>query len=558
MTKTREEEFVFLPLGGANEIGINLNLYGLGSKKKKQWIIVDYGISFNDPKAPGMEALMADPEFLFKHKSDILAIVLTHAHEDHIGAVHHIWPYLKCPIYCTPFTAWLVRDRFKTAGLSEDSIYEIELGGRFQIGPFSLEYISLTHSIPEPNGVLIKTKSGCVLHTGDWKIDFTPQLGEAPNIDRLKALRQEAYLTLVCDSTNALSKGNSGSEKQVRETLIDLISNMTGAVAIASFASNLARLESCMIAAKQNNRKICIAGRSIKRMIKAAVETGLLSLNSYEILSEKDVLNFEKQQLLYLCTGSQGEARAALSKIAANHHRYIRLGEGDTVLFSSKIIPGNEIGIYQLHNQLAELGVKIITEKDHDIHVSGHAYRDELKQIYEWISPKHCIPVHGERRHLIEHAEFAKSLGIKSVLIPENGALIRLGKTIEKIDQFESGRIYRDGHLLLTSDCKTVSERRKLAWAGQLWVHIILNTNRTLLIDPVLRARGFPDAFEISYEDLMEHLIFFTKNLLRIDFSDDLSDLETAKIEIERALRRELNKIWGKKPLIDVVFSILK
>ncbi|WP_339335189.1 ribonuclease J, partial [uncultured Maricaulis sp.] len=396
------DSLYFLPLGGSDEIGMNLNLYGYGPEGKQTWIIVDCGVTFGNLTTPGVDLIMPDPRFIEERRDNLIGMVLTHAHEDHMGAVAHLWRRLKCPIWATPFTAWLVRDRLREYGLLDEvELHEIALDSRFQLGPFDLQMVTLTHSIPEPNGIAIRTPAGMVLHTGDWKIDPAPMIGEATDIDAITAIGDEGVLAMICDSTNVFTPGESGSEGDVRDELIKVVSECkTGKVAIAAFASNVARLQSAIQAAEANGRRVCLVGRSMHRMTAAAKAVGLLQ-DVQDFVGEEEAAFFPAEKILYLCTGSQGEPRAALSRIAAGNHRNVTLGNEDTVIFSSRVIPGNELGIFELQNQLAERGVHILTEKNRPIHVSGHPCRDELAQMYAWAKPKVAIPVHGERRHLL-------------------------------------------------------------------------------------------------------------------------------------------------------------
>ncbi|HQR89091.1 MAG TPA: ribonuclease J, partial [Caulobacter sp.] len=396
MTKSSQDELVFLPLGGSNEIGMNFNLYGFGPAHARKWIVVDLGVTFGDQTTPGVEIILPDPEYIEAYADDILGIVLTHAHEDHLGAVHWLWPRLKAPVYATPFTAFLLREKLRDARLLDEvSITEVPLGGKFSIGPFDLEMITLTHSIPEPNGLAIKTPLGTILHTGDWKIDPEPQLGEATDIDAIRKLGDEGILAMVCDSTNVFVDGVAGSEADVRVAMNKLISGLTGKIAVACFASNVARMDTVIRAAQAAGRKVCLAGRSMHRMSAAARSVGLL-VGIEPFITDDQAKYLPENEVLFLCTGSQGEARAALSRIAEGTHPHVKLSQGDHVVFSSRVIPDNEIPIRNLQNKLADRGVRLHTERDTPgIHVSGHPCRDELKQMYQWARPEIAIPTHG-------------------------------------------------------------------------------------------------------------------------------------------------------------------
>jgi ribonuclease J len=414
MTKSNPrpgDELVFLPLGGSNEIGMNFNLYGYGPPHDRKWIIVDLGVTFGDQTTPGVEIILPDPTFIEERAKDILGIVLTHAHEDHIGAVGWLWPRLRAPLYATPFTAFLLREKLREKGLLERArITEIPLNGGVSLGPFELTLLTLTHSIPEPNGVAIRTPLGTVLHTGDWKIDPDPLTGPVTDEAAIRALGDEGVLAMVCDSTNVFVDGEAGSEADVRRTLNALIGQLKGKVAAACFASNVARMDTIIRAGEAAGRTVCLVGRSMIRMAAAARSVGLLE-GVGPFVSDIEAARFPDDRILYLCTGSQGEVRAALARIAAGTHPHVKLGKGDSCVFSSRIIPGNEIPIRNMQNKLADLGVRLYTERDHPgIHVSGHPCRDELKRMYQWARPHIAVPTHGERRHLLEHAALAKDL----------------------------------------------------------------------------------------------------------------------------------------------------
>ncbi|MGI9169699.1 MAG: ribonuclease J, partial [Caulobacteraceae bacterium] len=402
------DELIFLPLGGSNEIGMNFNLYGYGPPRARQWIVVDLGVTFGDQTTPGVEIILPDPTFVEAHAKDILGIVLTHAHEDHIGAVAWLWPRIRAPLYATPFTAFLLREKLREAGLLDEApITEVPLSGTFRLGPFELTLITMTHSIPEPNGLAIKTPLGTILHTCDWKIDPDPLTGAPTDEGAIRRLGDAGILAMVCDSTNVFVDGEAGSEATVRTTLAALIGELKGGVAAACFASNVARMDSIIRAAQANGRRVCLVGRSMIRMSQAARSVGLLA-DIAPFLSDGEARHLPREKVLYLCTGSQGEPRAALSRIAEGAHPHVKLGQGDACVFSSRIIPGNEVPIRNLQNKLADRGVRLYTERDHPgIHVSGHPCRDELKRMYQWARPAIAVPTHGEQQHVLEHAALA-------------------------------------------------------------------------------------------------------------------------------------------------------
>ncbi|MEL6687827.1 MAG: ribonuclease J [Pseudomonadota bacterium] len=560
MAKT-EKDFVFLPLGGSGEIGMNLNLFGHGVPGQRKWVIVDLGVTFGNAETPGVDVIMPDTQFIEDRRHDLLGIVLTHAHEDHMGALARLWPRLRCPVYATPFTMWLVKDRLAEAGiLDEVELIEIPLQGSFELGPFQFDLITLTHSIPEPNALAIRTEFGTVLHTGDWKIDPNPQIGEGVDDAALRALGDEGVLAMICDSTNVFSPGESGSEEGVREELTRLIGEFEGrSVAVATFASNVARLQSVMYAARENNRSVCLIGRSMKRMTAAAKAVGLLS-DVGHILSEDEAAAMPVGHVLYLCTGSQGEPRAALSRIADGSHRSVKFKSGDVVIFSSKIIPGNEKAIFALQNALADDGVDIITEKDRPIHVSGHPNRDELKRMYEWVRPQIAIPVHGERRHLLEHAKFAKTVGAQMSLPGRNGEMISLSPSgPEIVDIVPSGRLYEDGGEIVPSTDDGLRLRKKMAYAGHIGVSLVVNDKGRLISGPEPRIVGFPEG---RHGEVLDGLLDAVTDAAEEAF-EELSqrcrkDEDSIEEKIRGRVKRVVRNMTGKRSVVEVHAHIVK
>src|SRR5271168_3623973 len=437
---------LFVTLGGANEIGMNLSLYGYAG----DWLILDCGVTFGDDSQPGLEVVMPDPAFIVERRDRLLGIVATHAHEDHIGAIPYLWPQLRCPVWATPFTASLLRAKLAEAGLADKvRINIVPMSGRFTIGPFDLELITLTHSIPEPNAVVLRTAAGTVLHTGDWKFDPDPLIGEPADEAALRRLGDEGVLAMICDSTNALRPGSSGSEADLRRSLTELVGRYDARVAVACFASNVARLETIAHAAAAHGRDVALVGRSLWRIDKAARENGYLA-DLPRFLTEDEAGYIPRDKIVLICTGSQGEPRAALARIAREDHPNIVLETGDVVIFSSRIIPGNEKSINRLQNALVRLGIEIITEEDHFVHVSGHPARDELVRMYQMVRPKVAIPVHGEARHLIAHAHLAEECQVEQPLVIQNGDLVRLDRGGGAIvDAVPVGRIASDGKSLL-------------------------------------------------------------------------------------------------------------
>ena len=539
------DELIFVPLGGAGEIGMNLNLYGYGPEAKRQWIMIDLGVMFGGDDTPGVDVIMPDPGFIEEHRKNLLGIVLTHAHEDHIGAVGHLWSRLKVPVYATPFTAVLVRGKLEEEGiLDEVPLHIIPLGGELKLGPFELEFIDITHSIPEPNCIAIRTPLGTVLHTGDWKIDPNPVVGRKTDIAALRRIGEEGVLAAICDSTNVFVPGRSGSESDVASSLEAVIAMCKGKVAVTAFASNVARMQSVIMAGARAGRHVALVGRSMHKISRAAIETGYLK-GIPPLIDEESAADLPAHKVLYLCTGSQGETRAALSRIATGDHPHVSLGPGDTVIFSSRVIPGNERLIHQLQNDFAMRGVEVISAEDHDVHVSGHPARDELADMYSWLRPQIAVPVHGEERHLMEHVRLAKSLQIPEAIHAPNGSVVRLAPgpgTI--IDEAPHGRLHLDGSILTRGDDAAVKERRSLANAGYVAVTIILDGRNRPAADPVVICAGLPeDAVEAARQAAGD-----IQDRMGRRFDDDKRAIE----EIRRVVRRGVQDVWGKKPVVKV------
>jgi len=549
------DELVFLPLGGSGEIGMNLNLYGFGPAKSRKWLMVDLGITFGNDSIPGIDVIMADTAFIEERTDDLLGLILTHAHEDHIGAVAHLWPRLRCPVYATPFTATLVRAKLMEKGIeSEVPLHIVDLGARFTIGPFDIEYVTLTHSIPEPNAIAIRTPLGTIMHTGDWKIDPEPMLGDKMDIARLTEIGEEGVRAIVCDSTNVFSPGTAGSEADVAASLIEAIKPCTGRVAVTAFASNVARVQSIAQAAEACDRHCILVGRAMFRLVSAARDAGYLA-GLPPFLSEDDFGYLPPEKVLLICTGSQGEPRAALSRIVEDSHPNITLSRGDTVIFSSRVIPGNETSIFDLQNRLSERGIRIITERDHFVHVSGHPCRDDLVAMYQWIKPALAIPVHGEARHLAEHAALAREMQVPETITTRNGLMTRIAPgPAEVIAEVAHGRIYLDGDVLTAHDEGAVRERRKLAFAGAVFISLVLDESGEVRGEPQVRLHGLPD--ENNYGETFEDVA--------LDAIDDALDrLPTKRRKddeavgelVRRTVRGAIHREWGKKAQVDVVVT---
>jgi len=547
------DELVFLPLGGSNEIGMNFNLYGYGPPEDRKWIVVDLGITFGDETTPGVEVILPDPEFIEAYADDILGIVLTHAHEDHIGAVAWLWPRLKAPLYATPFTAFLLREKLREADLLDEAhITEVPLSGTFTLGPFELTLITLTHSIPEPNGLAIRTPLGVVLHTGDWKLDPDPLTGQPTDEGAIRALGDEGVLAMVCDSTNVFVEGEAGSEADVRETLGVLIASLKGRVATACFASNVARMETIIHAAEAAGRRVCLVGRSMIRMSAAARSVGLLA-GVAPFISDAEAGRMRDDQVLYLCTGSQGEARAALSRIADGTHPHVSLGAGDACVFSSRIIPGNEIPIRNLQNKLADRGVRLYTERDHPgIHVSGHPCRDELRRMYQWARPRIAVPTHGERRHLLEHAALAKEMQAPEAIAPRNGDMVRLAPGMATIiDEVPAGRLYVDAGVVTPENGQALRERRHAAFNGVLTVSLALDRRGRIASGPQVRALGLPADEDYPLGEAMDDLATEAGKALGKLSADEREDDAAVESMLSRTLKKAAFRIWKRRPVVE-------
>lgn len=544
---TPRNELWFLPLGGSGEIGMNLNLYGCDGK----WIIVDMGVSFGDDSVPGVDVVMPDPSFIEDRAGDLLGIVLTHAHEDHLGAVGYLWPWLKCPVYATPFAAAFLETKLQEEDLLGDvPVNVVPLGGRIDIGPFDIEFVSLTHSIPEPNGLAIRTPYGTVFHTGDWKLDPEPVVGEDANIKRLKEIGDEGVLAMVCDSTNVINKGRAGSEGAVRESLTELIASFqTGKVAVACFASNLARVKTIIDAANAAGREVCLVGRSLWRVTDVARKVGYLDEGT-RFLEADEAANLPDKRVLYICTGSQGEPRAALNRIAYNTHPSVKFGKGDVVLFSSRVIPGNEKSIFRLQNQLVRLGCEIITDRDKFIHVSGHPAQDEMREMYSYIRPRIAVPVHGERRHLHEHEKLALECGAETAIINENGGIIHLGPgEPEVIGHVPTGRLVLDGDRIVPIDSEILRDRKRMVQNGAAVITLVMDDRGRLMADPLVTTHGL---FEPDEDEDESVLVDVVRSALGRLSPNDLRKDEAVAEAARLALRRTFHADQRRKPLTDV------
>ena len=545
------EELIFCPLGGSGEIGANMNLYAYGPKNNQKWIIVDMGVTFADDSIPGVDLIYPDPGFILEKKNDLLGVVLTHAHEDHIGAISHIWPSLKCKIYATPFTATLIQEKFKEKKIDISQYLKIvELNGNIKLGPFEIDFVTLTHSILEPNGLSITTPAGVILHTGDWKIDPNPLIGGNIDEKKLKKIGERGVVAMICDSTNIFSEGRAGSEQDVRESLLRIIENKNKKIIVTSFASNVARMETIFYCAKKTDRNICLVGRSMHKIYKAARKCGYMQ-NLIDPIEPGAARKIPRDKIIYLCTGSQGEPMGAMNRVVNGIHPDVFLESGDTVIFSSKIIPGNEKKLYQLQNMITKADVEIITEENAFVHVSGHPNRDDLKDMYNWVKPKCIIPVHGEHRHMKEHVMFAKKMQIPQTLLIENGDIIRIfpGKKPEVTDKAPTGRMYLDGNIGVSADSQSIKERKNLSLNGYLEVTLIISNNGKIK-KPVISFKGIPE------EEISENFVFDLEdeifNVCRT-FSIQSKNQERNLIDnLKQNCRRIIKSKTGKKPYTNI------
>ena len=545
-----KNELTFCPLGGSGEIGMNMNLYAYGNENDRKWIIVDMGVTFADDSMPGIDLIYPDPGFITDKKDDLLGIVLTHAHEDHIGSIVHIWPLLKFKIFATPFTAVLINEKFKEKKIDiSNYLHTVQLNNKINLGPFEIDFITLTHSILEPNGLSITTPLGTVLHTGDWKVDPNPLIGGDIDSEKLKSIGKKGVIAMICDSTNVFSPGRAGSESSVRDSLLQIIENKKKRIIVTSFASNVARMETIFYCAKKTNRNICLVGRSMNRIYKAAKQCGYLN-NLIKPIDPRDANKISREKIIYLCTGSQGESMGAMNRIINDVHPDVFMEAGDAVIFSSKMIPGNEKKLYGLQNQIVKKNIEVITEENAFVHVSGHPNRDDLKDMYNWIKPNCVIPVHGEYRHMKEHISFAKEMQVPFTLQVENGDIISIDKTKSKIiDKAPSGKMYLDGTVGVPADSISIKERKNLSLNGYLEITLIIS-NKGKVIKPIISIKGIPQ------NDSLENFIFeMEEEISNICKSFSLNNKKQEKNLIE-AIKSNCRKIirvkTGKKPFTNI------
>ena len=546
------QELVYCSLGGAGEIGMNLNLFGYGKPGEYKWIVIDIGVTFSDDNIPGIEVILPNPEFIANQKENLLGIVLTHAHEDHVGAIAHLWPMLECPIYATPFTAAIVREKFKELKINIGSHLKIiKLSGNVKLGVFDIDYVTLTHSILEPNGLAITTPEGVVLHTADWKIDDDPLIGEKTDVKKLTELGKKGVLAMVCDSTNIFNLGSSGSESLVRTGLLNVLEKMKNRIVITSFASNVARMETVFKVAEKIGRQVCLVGRSMNRIYQLARQCNYLQDIKVPI-DVRDAKKIPKNKMVFLCTGSQGEQRAALARIANGTHPDLHLEKDDNVIFSSRIIPGNEKRLYKIFNDFSKSEINVLSEENSMIHVSGHPAREDLKKMYSWVKPKIVIPVHGEQRHMAEHINFAKEMGVKFPVKVSNGEIIRLAPgEPQVVDKVTWGRVYLDGKVLIDNDSHVLKERRNMAANGYMEITVLISKNGQIKNNPIITLKGIPliqeDESEIEY-DLEDVVMDTCKNFNLNNSKQEKNLIDTLKGNC----RKLINDKSGKKPLVNI------
>lgn len=546
-------ELVFVPLGGVGEIGMNLALYGLRAGNEREWICVDMGISFADAEVPGVDIILPDVQFLEKERRNLKGIVLTHGHEDHVGAMYDLWPRFKVPVFTTPFTAALLESkRTMEEGAQPIPVTVVKQGGRVQIGAFEVEFVPVAHSIPESNALAIKTPLGTVVHTGDWKLDPAPVAGAVTDEKRMRQLGEEGVRAVIADSTNAIRDGESPSETDVAKSLAEIVKEAKGRVAVTTFASNVARIRSAALAAQAAGREVVVAGRAMERVINVAREMGYLAgvrpfrgLDAYSSLSRRDTL--------VLLTGSQGEPRAALARIANDDHPNIELDHGDTLIFSSRTIPGNEKPVNRILNEMIRRGVHVITDRTHLVHVSGHPRRGEMVKLYQWLKPQLAVPVHGEALHLSEHAALAREQGVPEVALCGDGDVLRLAPgPAEVIDEVPAGRFYRDGQILIGAQSATISQRRKLGFAGVVSVALAMSEQGELLGEPDVQVAGLPE-FAPGNEPMANFVLDAIYESLDSIAKQRRRDPDSVEELVTRAIRGKVNEVWGKKPLCHVM-----
>ena len=546
-----KEELIFCPLGGSGEIGMNMNLYAYGKPGSQKWIIVDVGVTFADDTLPGIDLIYADPGFIVDKKNDLLGIVLTHAHEDHIGAITYVWKSLKCKIYATPFTATLITEKFKEKKIDILPYLKIvDLNGTINLEPFKIDFVTLTHSIIEPNGLKITTPAGIIFHTGDWKVDPNPLVGKKINEEKLKKIGNEGVLAMVCDSTNVFSIGRAGSESDVRKNMLDVMTRQKNKILVTSFASNVARMETVFYCSEKIGRHIALVGRSMQRIYKAARQCGYLQ-NVIKPIDPRDAKKLAKDKIVYLCTGSQGEPMGALNRISNYTHPDVFIEKDDTVIFSSKIIPGNVRKHYNVHNKLLKDGINVVTEETEFVHVSGHPNREDLKDMYKWIKPKSLIPVHGEHRHMKEQINFANEMKIPYPVEVENGDIVKIfpGEKPYVYDKAPSGRLCVDGDISIEEDSVFIKERKNLANNGYIDLTLIISNKGKLHSKPLINIKGLP-IFET--EEFFYGLEMEISKLIKTFSLKNTKQNENLIDGLKKTCRKYTKEKTGKKPITNI------
>ncbi len=541
-----DSEIVFCPLGGSGEIGANMNLYGFGKLQNRKWLVVDCGVTFAEDSIPGVDLIVPDPDFIYQYKKNCLGIIITHGHEDHIGALVHIWPGLKTDIYATPFTALLIKEKFREKKINiEDYLKIIPLNGIIDLDILKINYVSLTHSILEPNALLIEFNNKNIFHTGDWKCDLDPMLGSKIDEKKLREIGDKKILAMICDSTNIFTEGRSGSERDVRDSMLNIFEQQKNRILVTIFASNAARMQTAFYCAKKTNRIISLVGRSMHRIYNTAKACGYFD-DLQPPLDPRDARKIPRDKIVYLCTGSQGEPRGAMSRIANDDHPDVDIVQDDTVIFSSRIIPGNEKKLFKIHNQLVRKGINVVSEENAFIHVSGHPGREEMSDMYDWIRPEISVPVHGEHRHLKEHYEFAKSKQVKNPTIIENGDVLRLfpGKP-EIIDKVNSGKLLVDGNKLIDEESIFLKERKNISHNGFLDVSLLISKKGVLDRSPIVNLKGLPfvdnELNEIRYE-IEDRIFDICKSFSLNNKKQEVNLIDNLKNSLRKIIYNRISK----------------
>lgn len=553
MSRDVQNELVFVPLGGVGEIGMNMAAYGYGTSRNRKWIVVDCGVTFARPHQPGIELIMADPGFLEENADDVLGLILTHSHEDHYGAVLDLWPSFDRPVFATAFTAAMLAAKRASDDIVDNvAVTQMRVGKPFDLGPFTIEAINVAHSIPESCALLISTPVGRAVHTGDWKLDPRP-IGAAPtDIARFEAIgREGGPLALICDSTNALKDGESPSEDEVAANLAAMIADAPHRVALTTFASNVGRVISVARAAEKAGRQVVLSGRALHRIAGIARELGMME-GIAPFLDQDAYASLPRNKVVLLCTGSQGEPRAAIARIAREEHPAIDLNAGDRVIFSSWAIPGNEREVIDIQNLLIDRGIEVVTQRDALVHTTGHPRREELKRLYDWLKPQVLVPVHGEAAHLEAHAQLGRQHGIGHVVHARNGDMVRLfPETAHFPGEVRVGELYLDGNVLCTPEESGVKGRRRLSFGGHIVVSLCIDGRGQIVSGPELAIEGLPDV-EDDEESLSEIIRKTISGTLRSIPPKRRADADLLGTALQRSVRGEVTAYWGKKPNVTI------